>query len=150
MYFTVHSRRRWSEIATKATIQFGLKLFVGIVVFVGAAHASASEPATTKRGHDLVSDNCSVCHAIGKTGDSPLAAAPHFRDLHQRYDVEFLMEALVEGITTAHPEMPEFRFSSPDAAAIVAYLSHWKNRKPETEPTVSFLSASQPYHFHIS
>lgn len=129
MYFTAHSRRRWSEIVTKATIQLCLNLFVGVVVFVGAAHASASEPTTTKRGHDLVSDNCSGCHAIGKTGDSPLAAAPHFRDLHQRYDVEFLMEALVEGITTAHPEMPEFQFSAPDAAAIVAYLKSLEEPK---------------------
>ncbi len=58
----------------------------------------------------------------GPTGDSPLAQAPHFRDLYLRYDVQDLSEALVEGIVTAHPEMPQFEFDPDQAAAIVAYL----------------------------
>ena len=35
--------------------------------------------------------------------------APPFRDLHLRYPVENLSEALAEGIVTGHPTMPEFR-----------------------------------------
>jgi mono/diheme cytochrome c family protein len=31
-------------------------------------------------------------------------------------------EALVDGIVTAHPEMPQFEFDPEQAAAIVAYL----------------------------
>ncbi len=73
-------------------------------------------------GQRLVQEYCSDCHAIGKAGESPLAIAPRFRDLHLRYDVEDLGEALVEGIVTAHEEMPEFEFDPIQAAAIIAYL----------------------------
>ncbi|MCY1383033.1 hypothetical protein D9M69_711170 [compost metagenome] len=51
-----------------------------------------------------------------------MTVPPRFRDLHLRYDVEFLSEELVEGIVTAHPEMPQFEFVPEQAAAIVAYL----------------------------
>jgi len=89
----------------------------GITFGVAPVHA---DPVT--EGHILVDEYCSDCHAVGATGDSPLAIAPRFRELHLRYDVEDLSEALVEGIVTAHPEMPEFEFDPEQAAAIVAYL----------------------------
>lgn len=73
-------------------------------------------------GHRLVAELCSGCHAVEATGESPLPEAPRFRDLHERYDVEMLSEALVEGIVTAHPEMPQFSFEPQQAEAIVAYL----------------------------
>lgn len=87
-----------------------------------AGAAAAQEYDPVKAGHDLVATYCSDCHATEATGASPLPAAPLFRDLHQRYDVEFLSEALVEGIVTAHPEMPQFEFDPEQAAAIIAYL----------------------------
>lgn len=73
-------------------------------------------------GQALVTMYCADCHAVGATGDSPLPPAPRFRELYWRYDVEFLSEALVEGIVTAHPDMPQFEFDPRQAAAIVAYL----------------------------
>lgn len=88
--------------------------------FVLSAAPALADPAAD--GHELVVEYCSGCHAVEATGDSPLAEAPAFRDLHLRYDVEFLSEALVEGIMTAHPEMPAFEFDPDQAAAIVAYL----------------------------
>jgi cytochrome c len=45
-----------------------------------------------------------------------------FRTLAKRYPVEFLEEALGEGIISGHPDMPEFRFSGKDVGAIVIYL----------------------------
>jgi mono/diheme cytochrome c family protein len=97
-------------------------LLAGVFSSLCPAYASAMESAAAERGHDLVSDNCLRCHAIDRVAESALSAAPPLRDLHRRYDVEFLMEALVEGITTAHSEMPEFQFTPADASAIVAYL----------------------------
>lgn len=89
------------------------------VALVGTS-AALADPITD--GHVLVDEYCSDCHAVGKTGDSPLPIAPRFRELHLRYDVEYLSESLVEGIVTAHPDMPEFEFDPVQAAAIVAYL----------------------------
>ena len=101
--------RRWAMVGWVATA-------------VAAAGCSRAEDQTVKLGQELVSAYCADCHAIGATGESPLEVAPRLRDLHLRYDVDFLSEALVEGIVTAHPEMPEFEFDPDQAAAIVAYL----------------------------
>ena len=65
---------------------------------------------------------CARCHAVGKTGLSPLQAAPPFRTLHTRYPVESLEESLGEGIVTGHPAMPEFRFDSEQVGDVIAYL----------------------------
>ncbi|MDP1700089.1 MAG: cytochrome c [Aestuariivirga sp.] len=73
-------------------------------------------------GKKLVEDNCSRCHAIGVTGNSPLAKAPPFREVVTRYPPESLGEALVEGIVTGHNEMPEFVFEADQAMEIIAYL----------------------------
>lgn len=84
--------------------------------------ASLAQEQATALGRTLVSTYCAECHATGHRGDSPFSPAPPFRDLHLRYDVEFLSEALVEGLVSAHPAMPEFEFDPDQAAAIVAYL----------------------------
>ncbi|MCU0882770.1 MAG: cytochrome c [Hyphomonadaceae bacterium] len=59
---------------------------------------------------------------MDRTGGSPLAAAPAFRDLHHRYPVSQLAESLAEGIVTAHPAMPEFRMTRSQIADFLAYL----------------------------
>lgn len=84
------------------------------------AHAAGGDDIAA--GRSLVETHCSRCHATGDAGESPLPAAPRFRDLHFLYDVEFLSEALVEGIATAHPDMPQFAFDPGQAEAIIAYL----------------------------
>jgi cytochrome c len=99
----------------------GMSFIIPLCLFM-AGSLAAQEFDPVEDGRALVTMYCADCHAIGNTGDSPLAIAPKFRDLHLRYDVEFLSEALVEGIVTAHPEMPQFEFDPDQAAAIVAYL----------------------------
>jgi mono/diheme cytochrome c family protein len=74
------------------------------------------------QGETLALNNCARCHAVGRTGASPWPEAPLFRDLHTRYPVEDLGEALAEGIRTGHPSMPEFRFDPDQAEALIAYL----------------------------
>lgn len=93
-------------------------LAASLVLLAGSA--DADEPA--KRGQSILTANCAHCHAIGKTGSSPLAKAPPFRDLHRKYPVEHLAEALAEGISTRHAEMPVFVFEPPEINAIIAYL----------------------------
>lgn len=77
---------------------------------------------TERRGERLLSNNCSMCHAIGRIGRSPHREAPPFRTLSKRYPIESLSEALGEGLFTGHPDMPEFVFSPRDVGAILAYL----------------------------
>ena len=60
---------------------------------------------------------------MGRTGASPHPAAPPFRTLSRKYKIEGLSEALAEGLSTGHPDMPEFAFETDDVAAIIAYLN---------------------------
>jgi mono/diheme cytochrome c family protein len=83
--------------------------------------------ALQRHGKELVVKYCARCHAIG-LGASPHRGAPPFRTLAHRYPIEWLEEALGEGIVTGHPHMPEFRFSAGDVGAIIAYLKSVQTR----------------------
>ena len=61
-------------------------------------------------------------HSIDKVTASPLKLAPPFRELHNRYPVESLEEALGEGIVTGHPNMPEFRLDPGQVGDLISYL----------------------------
>mgnify|MGYP006000578001 CR=1 FL=1 len=98
-----------------------VRLTIGVMLLTSAAVPTLADDAVVA-GQVLVQMYCTDRHATEMTGESPLAIAPRFRDLHLRYDVEHLAEALVEGIVTAHPEMPPFEFDPDQASAIIAYL----------------------------
>jgi len=76
----------------------------------------------------LLQKQCGACHAVGRTGDSPRADTPPFRQLARRYPVESLEEALGEGLLTGHPEMPEFSFDTDEVGDIIAYLKSIQQR----------------------
>lgn len=86
------------------------------------AGTTAAQDDTVERGRALVSDMCSGCHAIGRTGPSPRIAAPAFRALDTRIDLDDFTDRLREGLQSTHADMPSFRFSRDDARAVVAYL----------------------------
>jgi mono/diheme cytochrome c family protein len=86
------------------------------------APASLAGAGPVERGRQYAEAVCSRCHAIARTGRSPVAAAPAFRDLHRRYPVENLEEALGEGIVVGHPLMPRFELEAGQIADLVAYL----------------------------
>ncbi len=81
-----------------------------------------AEQIELQRGQELLETYCGGCHATGPADASPHPTAPPFRTLHERYDVGDLEEALVEGLVSGHPDMPEFTFEPEQAAAIVMYL----------------------------
>ncbi len=87
-----------------------------------ASVRSAAADDDTKRGETLLTRDCSRCHAVGRTGASPLKEAPEFRTLGKRYPIESLEEALGEGIMSGHPDMPEFKYDADDVGGIIAYL----------------------------
>lgn len=97
-----------------------ISLVVGLIATT--LMAAAADPEQIRRGETLLKTSCAGCHAIGDTGTSPHSVAPPFRTLSRNYPVEALEEALAEGIVSGHPDMPEFKFESPDVGAIIAYL----------------------------
>lgn len=101
-----------------------MRIILGFLILTAASSLAHADDIAA--GRKLVETNCSRCHAIGETGDSPLAKAPPFREVVTRYPPESLGEALVEGIVTGHNEMPEFVFEADQAAEIIAYLDSLK------------------------
>ena len=98
-----------------------LLTLMGLFLMVGQAMANDAT-----EGRRLLKAECSRCHAIGRAGKSPNPKSPPFRDVVKRYPPDSLVEALGEGITTGHNEMPEFIFEPDDIMNIVAYLNTLK------------------------
>ena len=81
--------------------------------------------ASAARGRAFAQVNCSTCHAIGETGQSPYAPAIPFRTPSENYPVENLAEALAEGIGVGHSgdvQMPEFVLSPEEIDDLLSYL----------------------------
>jgi cytochrome c len=83
-----------------------------ILLFSGPALAQPD----TRRGLSLAREHCAQCHAIDNASESPLAAAPPFRDLHLKYAVSDLQRPLTQGPHT------KFRFEPSQIEALMAYL----------------------------
>jgi len=99
-----------------------------LTALANAQGGAESDPA---KGAAIIETNCASCHAVGVTGASPVATAPAFRNLSQRYPVESLEEALAEGIMVGHQgivQMPEFVFQPDEIGHIIAYLSSIQTR----------------------
>lgn len=85
-------------------------------------------------GRAIAKRDCGGCHAVDHQGDSPLAGAPRFRDLHRRYPVEQLGEALAEGIVVGHGPMPVWVFGPQEVEALTAYLKSLEPDVPARTP----------------
>jgi mono/diheme cytochrome c family protein len=103
------------------TFQSVLRVAV-LAGFMLAPVGQGGAQSDAERGRRLVSEMCGSCHAVDKTGPSPNAAAPPFRRLDTRVDLDAFTDQLREGLQSTHPDMPSFRFSREDARAVVAYL----------------------------
>ncbi len=95
-------------------------LLIGVMAFVTSA--AVAESASELRGRVLARENCARCHSIDRYTQSPLKIAPPFRDLHRRYPVGSLAEALAEGIDTGHPTMPIFRLEPDQINDLLSFL----------------------------
>ncbi len=98
-------------------------------MLLAAVGPSQSEELSPQdRGRALVSRLCGQCHAIGATGESPHPAAPAFRHLDRRLDLDTFNERLREGLFSGHPDMPQFRMRREEARAVRAYLRSIQGR----------------------
>ncbi|SEM32495.1 cytochrome c [Bradyrhizobium sp. OK095] len=79
-------------------------------------------PTAEQRGQAFARANCARCHAVNRTSESPLKVAPPLRILHRRYPIETLEEALAEGISTGHANMPVFELSPDQIHDLLSYL----------------------------
>lgn len=90
--------------------------------FASSAVLAGGDAGVPEAGQRTAQQLCSKCHAVGVTGDSPFKPAPPFRTFAKKYPLEYLEEALAEGITVGHPAMPEFTFSPRQIDDFIAYL----------------------------
>ena len=93
-----------------------------LLLILTLGSAERMEAANIEQGRRLALVYCAGCHAIDKVSRSPLRIAPPFRNLHKRYPVETLEEALAEGIITGHPSMPQFQFEADQINDFIAFL----------------------------
>jgi mono/diheme cytochrome c family protein len=92
---------------------------ITLVTMLLAGPAAAE---TAERGRQILTENCSSCHAVGRTGSSPLPHAPQFRKLADRFDMADLERRMRRGLSSMHSGMPTFRFNRSDARAVRIYL----------------------------
>lgn len=97
-------------------------LFLASVVIISIATGAQAQNNWLAYGKSLVDANCAACHAIDLSDQSQHADAPPFRELMERYPVDALEESFVEGISTGHPDMPEFVATPEQIAAIIDYI----------------------------
>jgi len=100
---------------------------VGLTLALVTAFPAAAG-SRISRGEALVETNCARCHAVGRNDESRHPDAPPFRTLSQRYPLQDLEEALAEGISTGHPDMPEFIAEPDQIDAILAYIGSLRGK----------------------
>lgn len=98
----------------------GIALVFAVSVAVSVARAQPLD--AVEHGRQLVRQNCSACHAVGRRGASPHRAAPPFRILGRSFDLDEFPTRLMRGLSAMHPDMPEVRFNEDDARDVRAYL----------------------------
>ena len=105
-------------------------LAIALVAMCWAQPVLAGKSRLAHEGQALAEKRCGACHATGKAGASPHRLAPPFRSLAYRYPVETLDEALAEGITVGHPDMPSDPWEPADIARFIAYLKEIGPKQP--------------------
>lgn len=104
----------------------GLAATMLFFVLGGCATDAPQPPSTAMgsadRGGQIAREKCGGCHAVAAAGDSPMTAAPPFRDMGVAYPISDLQEAMAEGLVTAHPAMPAFTFEPDQIADLIAYM----------------------------
>lgn len=95
-----------------------------------ATQAAAQGESAIERGRSIALARCAVCHAVEPGDASPHRITPPFRDLHERYPVEMLEEALRTNVVSGHDEMPMFELESADMRALLAYIDSLSPGRP--------------------
>lgn len=73
-------------------------------------------------GRALAFRYCGSCHAVDRNDRSRHPQAPALRSLSERYPIDALGESLAEGLSSGHPDMPEFVFQPDGVRDLTAWL----------------------------
>ncbi len=110
----------------------------------GANAYAAGSSGNKIDGKMLLQKNCSRCHSIEATGQSPLAQAPPLREVYLKYPIEQLEYGFAEGMGSKHQEMPQIQFSSEQVSAILNYLGSITGVAPSARSRGSAPSETEP------
>jgi cytochrome c len=99
-----------------------LPIILSLFAASAAAGSAAQAQDPVSHGQALAAEFCGRCHAVGTRGKSRHPDAPPFRTLGRKVDLDEFPRALERGISTGHPDMPDFKFGQEDARALRAYL----------------------------
>jgi cytochrome c len=99
-----------------------LRLAIVFLLLIPSAGLAQQATPLEQQGRALAERMCSACHAVGRRGNSPHVAAPPFRALERRLELDTFTDRLREGLMSDHPDMPAFRFTREDARALLLYL----------------------------
>ena len=125
--------RTWNVLACLALLPIG----------AGGAIA-ADNPDIAIDGKAILEKNCSRCHSIEATGESPLKGAPPLREVYLKYPVEQLEYDFAEGMGSKHQEMPQIQFSSEEVSAILNYLGSITGRLPSQRLPAAIPGETEP------
>jgi cytochrome c len=97
--------------------------FLVLLLGTSASFGQGGEQsALEQQGQALAERVCSLCHATGKSDQSPHSRAPPFRELGRRLNLDSLPDRLRDGLLVGHPDMPTFRFTREDVRAFMLYI----------------------------
>jgi mono/diheme cytochrome c family protein len=102
------------------------RLLIFLGALLGMASVALAEESALAKGQRLIEVNCTRCHAIGTTGDSPFAPAPPFREVAKNYTPEELVDGFMEGLAVRHQAMPDWSMTMDQAEAIATYIMDLK------------------------
>jgi len=95
---------------------------VALIQITGPVFAQGASQGGIFNGRAIAEQNCARCHNVIGQGVSPFQPAPPFRELASRWPLEYLEEALAEGISVGHEAMPEFQFSTDEIVDLLSYI----------------------------
>jgi len=107
-----------------------MRIAVALFALALLTGPTAAEESTLARGQRLVEVNCTRCHAVGDTGNSPFADAPPFREVAKNYSQDELVDGFMEGLAVRHPAMPDWDMTMDQAEAIATYIMGLKRDAP--------------------
>ena len=96
--------------------------FALLVIILLFSSSASAEESTLAKGQRLIEVNCTRCHAVAETGDSPFAPAPPFREVAKNYTQDELVDGFMEGLAVRHPAMPDWDMTVDQAEAISIYI----------------------------